>query len=101
MNEADNQLPQTSFLLYQTENGRTRIQCLFENETIWISQVLMAELFQVTIPTINEHLKGIYAEGEHAPEPTIRKFRTVRSEGSRQVSREIEHYNLDAILAVG
>lgn len=101
MNEADNEMPQSSFLLYQTEDGRTRIQCRFENETIWLSQALMAELFQVTIPTINEHLKGIYAEGELAPEPTIRKFRIVRSEGSRQVSREIEHYNLDAILAVG
>jgi len=88
-------------LLYQTEDGRTRIECRFENETLWLSQAMMADLFQVTIPTINEHLKGIYAEGELEPDPTIRKFRIVRLEGARQVTREIEHYNLEAILAVG
>jgi hypothetical protein len=70
-------------------------------ETLWLSQALIAELFQVTIPTVNEHLKNLYEEGELHPEPTIRKFRMVRYEGRRSVSREIEHYNLDAILAVG
>ena len=93
--------PQSSIILYQTEDGRTRIQCRFENETIWLTQALIAELFQVTVPTVNEHLKGIYAEGEVAAGATIRKFRIVRSEGRREVAREIEHYNLDAILAVG
>lgn len=88
-------------LLYQTEDGQTRIECRFENETLWLSQVLMADLFQVTVPTVNEHLKTIYAEGELVPEATIRKFRIVRREGQREVAREIEHYNLDAILAVG
>lgn len=88
-------------LLYQTEDGRIRIECRFENETLWLSQAMMADLFQVTIPTINEHLKGIYAEGELEPDPTIRKFRIVRLEGARQVTRGIEHYNLEAILAVG
>jgi hypothetical protein len=91
----------SSLILYQTEDGRTRVQCRFENETVWLTQALMAELFQVTVPTVNEHLKGIYAEGELQPEATIRKFRIVRSEGARQVSREIEHYSLEAILAVG
>src|SRR6185503_14702549 len=80
---------------------RTRVQCRFENETLWLTQALIAELFQVTVPTVNEHLKGIYAEGELAAEATIRKFRIVRLEGRREVVREIEHYNLDAILAVG
>lgn len=93
--------PQTSILLYQMEDGRTRIQCRFEDETIWLTQAQIGELFQVTVPTVNEHLKGIYAEGELAVEATIRKFRIVRSEGARQVAREIEHYSLPAILAVG
>jgi hypothetical protein len=89
--------PQSSIILYQTEDGRTRIQCRFEDETIWLTQALIAELFQITVPTVNEHLKGIFTEGEPAPEPTIREFRIVRSEGARQVSREIEHYSLPAI----
>jgi len=97
----DSQPPQSSMILYQTEDGRTRIQCRFENETIWLTQMLIAELFQISVPTVNEHLKGIFAEGELAPEATIRKFRIVRSEGTRQVTREIEHYSLPAILAVG
>jgi len=94
-------LPQSEIILYQTEDGRTRIQCRFENETLWLTQSLIAELFQVTVPTVNEHLKGIYSEDELAAEATIRKFRIVRLEGHREVTREIEHYNLDAILAVG
>jgi hypothetical protein len=93
--------PQSSIILYQTEDGRTRIQCRFEDETLWLTQALIAELFQVTVPTVNEHLKGIFAEGGLAPEATIRKFRIVRSEGVREVARELEHYNLPVILAVG
>jgi hypothetical protein len=97
----DSQPPQSSIILYQTEDGRTRIQCRFENETIWLTQMLIAELFQISVPTVNEHLKGIFAEGELVRAATIRKFRIVRSEGTRQVTREIEHYSLPAILAVG
>ncbi|MCO5053191.1 MAG: virulence RhuM family protein [Verrucomicrobiae bacterium] len=93
--------PASSLVLYQTEDGRTRIQCRFQNETVWLSQALIAELFQVTVPTVNEHLKGIFAEGELAAAATIRNFRIVRTEGRREVTRDIEHYNLDAILAVG
>lgn len=93
--------PQSEITLFQTEDGRTRIQCRFESESVWLTQALIAELFQVTVPTVNEHLKGIYAEGELASEATIRKFRIVRTEGRREVSREIEHYNLDAIIAIG
>ncbi|MDP2170127.1 MAG: virulence RhuM family protein [Rhodocyclaceae bacterium] len=98
---SDEALPQSEFILYQTEDGRTRIQCRFENETLWLTQALISELFQVTVPTVNEHLKGIYAERELAAGATIRKFRIVRIEGKREVTREIEHYNLDAIIAVG
>lgn len=89
------------FLLYETEDGRTRVECRFMDDSLWLTQALMAVLFQVTVPTINEHLKTLYAEGEIQPEATIRKFRMVRQEGAREVSRQIDHYNLDAILAVG
>jgi hypothetical protein len=93
---------QTSdFLLYQTEDGRTRIECRFQDETIWLSQAQMAELFQVHVATINEHIKNIFSEGELREGATIRKFLIVRSEGNRQVSREIEHYDLSVIIAVG
>jgi len=85
--------PQTSMILYQTEDGRTHIQCRFENETIWLSQALIAELFQKDVRTINEHLGNIFEEGELNPEATVRKFRIVRLEGSRQVSREVEYYS--------
>ena len=91
----------SEFILYHTEDGRTRIQCRFENDNIWLSQALLAELFQKDVRTINEHLVNIFAEGELNPEGTIRKFRIVRQEGARQVTREVEHYNLDAIIAVG
>lgn len=93
--------PQSEIILYQTEDGRTRIQCRFENETMWLTQALIAELFQKDVRTINEHLQNIYEEGELEPEATIRNFRIVRKEGARQVAREIEHYSLPAILAVG
>lgn len=93
--------PQSSIILYQTEDGRTRIQCRFENETIWLTQALIAELFQVSVPTVNEHLRGIFDDGELAGAATIRKFRIVRTEGARQVTRDLEHYSLPAILAVG
>lgn len=92
---------QTSIILYQTEDGRTRIQCRFENETIWLTQALLAELFQKDVRTINEHLMNIFEEGELSREATVRKFRIVRREGTREVTREVEHYNLEAILAVG
>ncbi len=97
----NDETPNSEIILYQTEDGRTRIQCRFENEMIWLTQLLIAELFQVTVPTVNEHLKGIFDDGELDTGATIRKFRIVRIEGKREVSREIEHYNLPAILAVG
>lgn len=97
----DETSPQSSIILYQTEDGRTRIQCRFEDDTIWLTQALLAELFQKDVRTINEHLVNIFEEGELSREVTIRKFRIVRSEGARQITREIEHYNLPAIIAVG
>lgn len=93
--------PGGEIVLYQTDDGRTRVECRFQNETIWLTQALIAELFTVTVPTVNEHLRNIYDEKELDPGPTIRKFRIVRREGKREVAREIEHYSLDAILAIG
>ena len=93
--------PASQLILYQTEDGRTRVQCRFQDETIWLTQALLAELFQKDVRTINEHLVHIFDEGELRREATIRKFRIVRVEGSREVARDIEHYSLDAILAVG
>jgi hypothetical protein len=98
---SDEALPNSEIILYQTEDGRTRIQCRFENETVWLTQALMGELFEIGVNTVNYHLKAIFAEGELNPEATIRYYRIVRTEGRREVAREIEHYNLDTILAVG
>lgn len=100
-NQEPNVPPQSGMLLYQTEDGRTRVQCRFEAETMWLTQALMAELFEVTVPTVNEHLKGLVSDGEIDPGATIRNFRIVRSEGSRSVTRDIEHYSLPAIIGVG
>lgn len=93
--------PKSEILIYQSPDGRSRIDVRLDGETVWLSQIQMAELFQVTVPTINEHLRNIFAEQELHEEPTIRKFRIVRMEGQREVEREIEHYNLDVILSVG
>lgn len=98
---ADEPSPQSGLILYQTEDGRTRIQCRFDAETLWLTQVQIAELFQTSVPNINLHLKAIYAEGELTEAATIKPYLIVRTEGARQVSREILHYNLPAILAVG
>ena len=77
--------PRSLVVLYQTEDGRTRVQCRFEGETIWLPQAVMAELFQVSVPTINEHLRSILEEGEVDPAATIRSFRIVRTEGARHL----------------
>lgn len=89
------------FLLYETEDGRTRVECRFVDDTLWLSQAGMAELFQTTPQNITLHLKGLYAEGEIISEATCKHDLQVRSEGGRQVRRLVKFYNLDAILAVG
>ena len=97
----DDKEPQSNIILYQTEDGRTRIQCRFDAETLWLTQVQIAELFQTSVPNINLHLSAIYAEGELAEAATIKSYLIVRTEGARQVSREVLHYSLPVILAVG
>lgn len=97
-----NELANTGkILIYQNEKGDTKIDVYFDGDTIWTSQRTMAELYQVDVRTINEHIADIYADGELEENRTIRNFRIVQTEGKRQVNREIKHYNLDMILAVG
>ncbi len=91
----------TEFLLYTAPNGNVKVEIIFHNETVWLTQKRMAELFGVDTSTINEHLKNIYKSDELEEKATIGKFPIVQSEGNREVSRELNCYNLDAILAVG
>jgi len=93
--------PNSSLILYQTEDGRTRIECRFENETVWLTQALMAELFEVTSQNITQHLRAIYDEGELPEAATCKEYLQVRTEGRRQISRSVKHYSLPVILAVG
>lgn len=96
------QLPSNGeFLLYETEDGRTRVECRFAEDTLWLSQAMMAELFQTTPQNITLHLKALYAEGEIATEATCKSYLQVQFEAGRQVRRNVKFYNLDAILAVG
>lgn len=89
------------FLIFTGQAGEQSIEARYANETIWLSQKLMATLFDVGVNTVNYHLKEVYENGEIQPETTIRKFRIVQQEGSRQVTREVDFYNLDAIISVG
>ena len=88
-------------IIYQDEKGNTNIDVRLENETIWLTQKQMAELFERDVRTINEHIINVYDEGELDETSTIRKFRIVQTEGKRSVNRELDHYNLDMIIAVG
>jgi len=91
----------SQIIIYQTENGQTKLDVRLENETVWLTQKLMAALFQTTVANINIHLKNIFKEGELNEKATIKDFLIVRLEGKREVNRNIEHYNLDAIISVG
>ncbi|MBC8432458.1 MAG: virulence RhuM family protein [Desulfobacterales bacterium] len=100
--EPGSQLPaQSQFMLYTTEDGQKRIEVRLDNETVWLTQIGMAELFQTTVANINTHLKNIYAEGELSVAATIKEYLIVRQEGRRRVRRSVKHYNLEAILSVG
>jgi hypothetical protein len=95
-------LPEKSqFLIYRAEDGTIKIDVRFDGETVWLTQQLMAELFQTTVPNVSMHLRNIYEEGELSPEATLKDFLTVRQEGTRQVNRNLDLYNLDAIISVG
>jgi hypothetical protein len=92
---------QGEIILYQTSNGETKIEVRLENETVWLTQKQLGELFQKAKATISEHIKKIFEEGELEEKSTVRYFRTVQTEGKRDVTRDVEHYNLDAIISVG
>lgn len=89
------------FLIFQHQNKEEGIEVLYKDENLWLSQKAMAALFDVSIPAINQHLKNIYEQGELQAEATIKKNLIVQQEGSRQVSRNIDIYNLDAVISVG
>lgn len=90
-----------SIIIYQPHADQPAIDVRLEGETVWLSQRQMAELFDVDVRTISEHLSNVFSSGELEKEATIRKFRIVRHEGTRNVTRSVEHYNLDAIISVG
>lgn len=96
------QAPQEGeLILYRTADDAVRVEVLYETETFWLDQRRIAQLFGVEVPTISYHLKEIYASGELTREATLRKILRVQTEGNREVRREIEFYNLDAIISVG
>ncbi len=98
MKEKNNQ---SEIILYKTNDGRIKLDTIFQDETIWLTQAQMSDLFDVNVPAISKHLNNIFEEGELQREVTISKMETVQQEGSRQVTRTRDFYNLDAIIAVG
>ena len=91
----------SNIIMYTTEDGLTKIEVTFEEDTVWLSLEQMTELFQRNKSTISRHIKNVFSEGELQQESTVAKFATVQMEGARQVSRDIEYYNLDVIISVG
>lgn len=88
-------------IVYQSDDGRIKLEVRLQDETVWLTQQLIAELFQTTVPNISMHIRNIFEEGELTPQATVKKFLTVRREGNRDVRRELEFYNLDMIISVG
>ncbi|HPR07670.1 MAG TPA: virulence RhuM family protein [Denitromonas sp.] len=99
MQESDQ--PGGEFILYTTEDGKARVECRFDDETLWLSQAMMAELFETTPQNITLHLKALYQDHELTETATCKDYLQVRREGSREVRRRVKHYNLEAVLAVG
>ena len=93
--------PKSEIVIYQSEEGQNRIDVRLENETVWLTQVQMAELFQTTVPNINIHISKIFEESELTETATIKDYLIVQTEGSRKVKRVVKHYNLDMIISVG
>ena len=89
------------FLVYEAEDGHIKIDVRLEDETVWLTQQLMADLFQTTKQNISLHIQNIFEEGELTPEATVKKYLTVRPEGNREVNRLLDYYNLDMIISVG
>lgn len=101
MSENLPEAPQGEFVLFRSEDGKTRVECRFESDTLWLSQAEISNLYQVTPQAITQHIKAIYEEGEFVQNSTCKSFLQVRKEGNRQVNRNTLHYNLSMILAIG
>ncbi len=93
--------PKGEVLVYQAEGGEIKVDVRLEDETVWLTQQLMADLFQTTKQNISLHVQNIFEEGELLPGATVKEYLTVRREGDRQVQRTLEYYNLDIIISVG
>ena len=92
---------ENKIILYQDDNEITRVSVRFANEDLWLTQGQLVEIYQTSKSNVSEHIKHIFEDGELTKEATVRKYRTVQIEGSRKVEREVEHYNLDMIIALG
>lgn len=92
---------ENEIIIYQTQDGQTKIDVRLENETVWLTQNQMAELFQTTKQNVSSHIKNIFEEGELSENSTVKDYLTVQQEGNRKVSRNISYYNLDVIISVG
>lgn len=92
---------ENEIIIYQTQDGQTKIDVRLENETVWLTQNQMAELFQTTKQNVSSHIKNIFEEGELSENSTVKDYLTVQQEGNRKVSRNVSHYNLDVIISVG
>lgn len=91
----------SDMLIYENQDGKIKIDVRLEEETVWLTQYQMGQLFGKDKRTISEHISNIFTEGELIKSSTVRKFRTVQTEGNRQVERALDHYNLDVIISVG
>ena len=90
-----------NILLYQDENGITKVSVRFSDEDLWLTELQVAEIYDTSQQNINLHIKNIYVDGELQPDSTHKKFLLVRTEGKRQIERNIDHYSLDMIIAIG
>lgn len=93
--------PNSEMVVYVGDDGKPQIQARLQDENMWLTQVQLAQVFQTTRQNIGQHIKNIYEEKELDPSATIKKFFIVQTEGDREVSRNIEHYSLDMVLALG
>ena len=101
MNAEISSAPSGEFVMFASADGKVRIECRFEGDTLWLPQAAMAELYQVTPQAITQHIRAVYEEGELEPNRTCKDYLQVQTEGSRQVKRQVHHYSLPLILAVG
>lgn len=91
----------SEIIIYKSSDGQSNLSVHLENEDVWLTQKQLVELYQTAKSTVSEHIKNIYSDEELTPEATVRKIRTVQTEGKREVTRELDYYNLDMIIALG